>query len=153
MKKEKKNRLIVGDIGWAETLPDWLLEAIKTERLALGLMDLICEDAPKVGEAEVCAYLYTASLHAPMSHEHSQIYFYIGARVMKSHQPDQDLPEMMVEALEQGLHEWEERELENIRDLIYRKRGGKIVHPVLDAMRILKKGIEKAERVPQLKFL
>jgi len=152
--KEKENRLVVGDLGWADTLPEWLLEAIKKERLVLGLVGLTCEDdeVPKVGDAEICAYLYTASLRAPMSAEHSQIYFHIGAKVMRREQSGVELPPMMIEALERGLTDWEAHELKDLRAMIYRKRGGEIVHPVLDAMRILKKEVEKAERDPQMSF-
>lgn len=148
-----ENRLVVGDAGWAESLPDWLLEAIKMERLALGLVDLTCEDAPKVGDAEICAYLYTASLHAPMSAALSQVYFYVGAKMMRKLKPDAELSPMMVEALERGLTDYEERELRELRETIYRKRGGEISHPILDAMRTLKKEVEKAKRDPQLSLL
>lgn len=162
--KAKENRLVVGDLNWADTIPDWLLEAVKHERLTLGLVELIPGDVestpgeenaevPNVGDAEVCAYLYTASLHAPMSAEHSQIYFYLGAKVIQQYQPDTVLPPMMTEAIDRGLTNWEARVLIDLRHMIYRKRGGEITHPILDAMRVLKKEVEKAERDPQLSFL
>lgn len=152
-KEGEKNRLVVGDLGWAETLPSWLLEAIRIERLALGLAGLTREDTPKVGDAEVCAYLYTASLHGPMSAEYCQIYFYLGAKVMRKTQPDTKLPDMMIEALEQGLTAYEERELEDLKAMIYQKRGGEISHPILDALKTLRKSVEKAENERQLSFL
>ena len=43
-------------------------------------------------------------------------------------------------------HLGEEHELEELRDTIYRSRGGEISHPLLDAMRHLKKDIKRKEK-------
>ena len=32
-----KNRLVVGDMSWADVIPEWLLDEIKAERLIYGL--------------------------------------------------------------------------------------------------------------------
>jgi hypothetical protein len=153
--RPKENRLVVGDAGWAETLPDWLLEEVKSERIILGLVGMMNPDLPKVGDAEVCVFLYTSSLRAPMSSEHTQIYLYLGAKLMKrrlknAEGEDRELPEMMVESIERGLTDWEEKELEDLRDMLYRKRGGEIAHPVLDAMRMFQKICTEESEQPQL---
>jgi len=138
---KKENRLVVADSGWAEQIPEWLLDEVRAERLTLGLGDLISPDCEKVGDAEVCVYLYTASLTAPMSSEDMGIYFYLTAKLMK--RVGQELPDFLAEKLERGLSADESRELEHLRNDIYSKRGGDISHPILDAMRSLKKEVSK----------
>ena len=56
-----KNRLVVGDMSWADMIPDWLLEEIKHERIIYGLAGISNPEAPKIGDAEVIAYLMTAT--------------------------------------------------------------------------------------------
>ena len=153
--KPKENRLVVADAGWAETLPDWLLEEVKSERMILGLAGMTNPDLPKVGDAEVCAFLCTSSLRAPMSSEHTQIYIYLSGKLMKKHWEntgveDQELPDIMVESIERGLTDYEKSKLEDLRDMLYRKRGGEIVHPLLDAMRMFKKMLVEEPEQPQL---
>ena len=68
--------------GWGDTLPEWLRGAITMERLIENMKAL------KGGEltgtdAEACAYLYTASLTAPMDHDWSQIYLYVATQTYK----------------------------------------------------------------------
>ncbi len=136
MKKKKENRLVVADLGWAETIPEWLLEEVKTERMIYGLGSLINPDCPKVGDAEICVYLYTASLRVPLSTEQTNIYIYLASKLMKKR--NKDLPKDFVKALKMGLSNDEERDLKELREVLYRKRGGEISHPLLDAMRSLK---------------
>jgi len=137
---KKGNRLVVADSGWAETIPEWLLDEVRAERLTLGLGGLISPDCEKVGDAEVCVYLYTASLTVGLPHEDAEIYIYLTAKLMKRR--GQELPDFMAEKLERGFAD-ESRELEHLRNEIYSKRGGDISHPLLDAMRSLKKEIMK----------
>lgn len=55
--------------GWADTVPDWMKEAVPLERLkALESGEELATDI------EVAIYLYTASCVAPMSHEWAKIY-------------------------------------------------------------------------------
>ena len=76
--------IIVMPGGWGDTLPAWIKEAITLERLISNM------EAAKTGvmtgsDAEACAYLYTASLDAPMGHDWSQIYLYIAGKVYERH--------------------------------------------------------------------
>ena len=68
--------IIVYPGGWGDTLPDWLKEAITLERLETNIKASKGEE-PAGTDAEVCAYLYTAGLTAPMDHDWSQIYLYV----------------------------------------------------------------------------
>ena len=143
-----KNRLIVGDASWTDMIPDWLLEEIKAERLIYGLAGIANPETPKVGDAEVAAYLMTASMRAPMPSEYVEVYIYLTSRPMKKR--GTELPDFMAEKLERGLTTYEEYTLENIRGDIYRARGREIDTPLLNVMRTLKKEMERKKDDPQL---
>jgi len=133
--KQKTNKLVVADICWAETIPEWLKKEVEFERLALGLASII-KPTDKVGDAEAALYLFTASLASPLSHELTEAYLYLVAKLMK--RQGRELPDFMEEKLTRGLSHDEEWELENLKKELYRARGGQIQHPLLDAMRQLK---------------
>jgi len=143
-----KNRLVVGDMSWADMIPDWLLEEIKHERIIYGLAGIANPEVPKVGDAEVAAYLMTASMRAPMPSEYVEVYTYLTARLMKKR--GTELPDFMADKLERGLTQYEEYTLENIKGDIYRARGGEIDTPLLNVMRAFKKEIERKKNEPQL---
>ena len=143
-----KNRLVVGDATWADMIPDWLLEEIKFERLMYGLATISNPEATKIGDAEIIAYLMTASMRAPMPSEYVEIYVYLTAKVMK--RQGKELPDFMEEKLERGLTQQEEYDLKELRSMIFDKRGGEIDTPLLNAMRTLKKDIDRKKTDPQL---
>ena len=143
-----ENRLVVGDASWADMIPDWLLEEIKFERLIYGLATISNPEALKIGDAEVIAYPMTASMRAPMPSEYVEIYTYLTAKVMK--QQGKELPDFMAEKLERGLTQQEEYDLKELRSMIFDKRGGEIDTPLLNAMRTLRKEIDRKETDPQL---
>lgn len=64
--------------GWGDSLPDWIKSAVLTERVEVAL-----EEDPVATDAEVMAYLYTASLCFPLTSDWAQIYFYVAGRTMK----------------------------------------------------------------------
>lgn len=140
-KKQQGNRLVVADAGWAETVPDWLLKAVKSERMIVGMAGVIKPDMEgAVGDAEVCVYLYTASLRAPVSLSLCNIYLNLAAKLME--QRGRPIPG---EAEDRELDADEERELEDLRRELWRKRGGRIKSPLLDMMRSLgKRGTDNA---------
>ena len=143
-----KNRLVVGDASWADIIPDWLLEEIKHERIIYGLAGIANPEAPKVGDAEVAAYLMTASMRAPMPGEYVEVYIYLTARLMK--RQGKELPDFMAEKLERGLTQYEEYTLKDLKSDIYRKRGGEIDTPLLNVMRAFKKEVERKKDAPSL---
>lgn len=135
MTKEKQNRLVVADKGWAETIPEWLLKEVETERFIYSFASLIKGRKTQVGDAEVGVYLYTLSLSQGLSHEFANIYFYLCTRLFKKR--GKEIPP---ELRKDKLDNYEKHLLENLREEIYRKRGGEITHPLLDALRDLKRG-------------
>lgn len=136
--RNKKNRIIVGSRDSLDIIPSWLLEEVKAERLIYGMGSLINPECQKVGDAEVCVYLMTASLNAPMSHNYSNIYIYLSVNLMK--RKGMEIPSDFKEHLERGLSIDEERELDELRSMIYHKRGGEIDTPILNMLRAFKKG-------------
>ncbi|GAI89077.1 unnamed protein product, partial [marine sediment metagenome] len=75
--------IIVMPGGWGDTLPEWIKTAITLERLMMNMKVLKGEEMTGT-DAEACAYLYTASLTAPMDHDWSQIYLYIATKVYEN---------------------------------------------------------------------
>lgn len=139
MKRNEPTPLVVGDRSWADTIPDWLLTEIEAERMVYGLAGMMGKGVPKVGTAEVCAYLMTAALRAPLTHEYTEIYMYLTAELMQKR--GTQLDPLFQEKLDKGLTEWEQHELEELKSDIYRKRGGEVNHPLLNTMRDFKKEI------------
>jgi len=74
--------IIVMPGGWGDTLPEWIKTAITLERLIENMKALKGEEMTGT-DAEACAYLYTASLTAPMGHDWVKIYLYIATKVME----------------------------------------------------------------------
>ncbi len=109
--------IIVASEGWAETLPDWLKKAITLERMMANMKP---ETAHEATDSEVVAYLYTASLNAPMTTEFTRIYLFLSMRLMeretKMHQPAFD--SMRIEKLSSD----EERMLLKLRKQLYDSR-------------------------------
>ena len=149
---KQENKLIVADKSWADAIPKWIKKEISAERMINGIIDTI---KPKktaqntvqshnnaVGDAEIVAYLMTASLRAPISSDFADIYLYVSAKVMlkaKKIQKEDDLPDFMQEIYKKGLTDWQKSQLENLRSDIGKARG-KINHPIFDVLRELKGG-------------
>ena len=126
----KENRLVVGDEEWAKSLPDWLLERVKEERIVLGLMSVVNPGIEKVGDAEVLAYLIPASFRAPLTYTYTQIFLYLVTQVCGRNGKSIPLEIKVTE-----LSKDQERELSDLRAMIYEKRGGEINNPILNFMR------------------
>ena len=140
MSQKKPNKLIVADVGWAQDAPEWLLEEVTRERLILGLAGIRNPtETETVGDAEACLFLFTRALAAPMNSEMSEAYIYLAAKLTKERNPNAQLEDFMEEKLKRGLTDWEKHELGDLKRTLYSKRGGKIRHPVLDAVRSLKR--------------
>jgi len=65
---------------WADTLPEWVRGQIIMERTVA----LIKGDPGMATDAEAMAYIYPASLEAPLDHDWSEIYLYVSTRTMES---------------------------------------------------------------------
>lgn len=108
------------------------MEKVKTERIVLGLASIANPNIEKVGDCEVLIYLMPASLRAPLPHILAQIYLYLVTKVCGKN--GKEIPS---DIRKTELTTTEEGELRELRDMIYRKRGGDICHPVLNMLRDL----------------
>ena len=138
-----ENKLVVANIGWGENIPEWLRSQIKEERLICGMANALHPEenvAKTVGNAEVVAYLMTASLSGPLDSEYAELYMYVTADVMlKARKVEclEDLPDFMREIYDNGLSSWRQTQLDNLKSDIGSKRG-KISHPILEVFNELK---------------
>jgi hypothetical protein len=103
--------IIVFPGGWGDTLPEWLKNAITLERLALNMKALKGEETTGT-DTEACAYLYTASLTAPLDHDWTQIYLYIANKVYKAHRQGEVPEDIRVESLSKD----QEVDLQRLKD-------------------------------------
>lgn len=104
--------------GWGDTLPEWLKGAITMERLEMNMRALKGTEMTGT-DAEACAYLYTASLTAPLDYDWSQIYLYIAARTYKRWGKN----EMPADIAVDSISDYQMRELNRLKDWLYRQRS------------------------------
>jgi len=107
--------LVIGDMGWADTIPQWVIQAIPKARVERVLRESKGEvDGEKATLEEVMAYFYTASLRAPLTHEAAQVYFHVAAQVMQKHSltTEQDFWDCLgIRETERGITDYQEREI------------------------------------------
>lgn len=141
-RKQEGNRLVVGDKEWAKDLPKWLLKEVESERMMLGMGGIMTGEPSQVGDAEVAVYLFTASLRQPLSHEDVEVYMYLTTRLAKK--TGREIPD---DIRKEKLGKYEEYHLEELKRMIYTKRGGEIQHPLLSVLREMKKAYKKKREV------
>lgn len=141
--KQQQNRLVVADTGWAESLPEWLTDAIKSERMLNGMVNIATGSKDSFSDAEMVAYLMTASLKSPLSHNQTQIYLYLTGKVMIKHKGiiEDTLPDFIQKIFKDGLTSDQEREMDELRSSLLNKRG-KVSSPLFDALKMLKEELE-----------
>ena len=103
--------------GWDDTLPEWLKNAITLERLEMNIKALRGEEMTST-DAEACAYLYTASLTAPMDSDWTQIYLYIANKTYSRWGKNEVPEDIRVESLTDE----QMRDLNRLKEWLYRKR-------------------------------
>ncbi len=109
--------IIVWPGGWGDSLPEWLKTAITIERMAMNMKALKGEEM--IGtEAEACAYLYTASLTAPMDSDWSEIYLYLANQVVRRNR-DTEIPQDIVV---ESLSDYRMGELCRLKRWLYERR-------------------------------
>jgi len=113
--------VIVMPGGWGDDLPDWLKQAITLERLIANIEGLKTGKMTAT-DAEACAYLFTASLEAPLDHDWAQIYFYVATRVYERHRTKDSGVTMPEDIRVTELTRDQERDLSRLKDWIYATR-------------------------------
>ena len=113
--------IIVFPGGWGYDLPDWLKNTITLERLAMNMRALKGEEMTGA-DAEVCAYLYTASLAQPLDHDWTQIYLYVGRMVYEKWRTKESGVTFPKDIRVESLTDDQMRDLNHLKAWIYKKR-------------------------------
>ena len=111
--------IIVHAGAWAtrDMIPEWLRNQITLDRM-IELMVANREGRDPVGtDSEALAYLIPASMEAPMDHDWSQIYLYLGTKVMAG--AGTTMPE---DIRVESLNDEQMRDLNRLKAWIYEKR-------------------------------
>jgi hypothetical protein len=109
--------IIVFPGGWGEDLPEWLKNAIPLERLGMNMKALKGEEMTGT-DAEACAYLFAAALTQPLDHDWAQIYLYIATQTYRRWGKNEMPTDIAVDSLTDD----QMRELNRLKDWLYRKR-------------------------------
>jgi hypothetical protein len=124
-KRYLQGPIVAADQGWGQTIPDWLLRAIPRARLQRVIRELTGQaEGEKATLEEVVAYLYTASLSAPLNREAALVDFWVTAQVLAKYTaetPEGILDKLELSEGERGLTDHLRREvLERLRREIRR---------------------------------
>ena len=110
--------IIVYDEGWGETLPDWIRQRIRLERLLENITANNKGDGHLGTGAEVVAYIYTASLAAPISEDWARIYIHVAGQEYRLAGAGQFPDDLRIDSLTSD----QERKLNQLKAWIYRMR-------------------------------
>jgi hypothetical protein len=113
--------IIVMPGGWGDSLPDWIKTSITLERLVSNMKALKGEEMTGT-DAEACAYLFTASLTAPMDHDWTQIYLYIATKVYEKWRTKESGVTMPEDIRVESLTNNQLDDLNRLKEFIYRTR-------------------------------
>jgi len=110
--------IVTANQDWGETIPEWLIERIRIQRFVEHFKELRGEKVKEASDEEAFAYLYTASLVAPLREEWARIYLYLGYKVAPEHMKKQ------IEKLNppKELTDYEKYLLQMLKERIYRFR-------------------------------
>ena len=113
--------IIVVPGGWGDTLPEWLKTAITLERMVMNMKAHKGEEMTGA-DTEACAYLYTASLTAPLDHDWAQIYLYVASKVYKGWRSKDSGVEVPKDIWVESLDDGQKRDLDRLKEWLYRTR-------------------------------
>lgn len=80
-----------------EELPEWLVSEIRLQRIIELLRRQNGEEVNEISDAEVVAYLYTASLAAPLRTEFARIYLFLAKKLLGERAKGIEAPEQLTD--------------------------------------------------------
>jgi hypothetical protein len=110
--------IVVFPGGWEDTLPNWIKTQITLERLVENMKEAHGEQ-PTGTDAEATAYLYTASLTAPMSEDWTKIYLHVAGKTYARANRGREVPE---DIKVESLNEEQMADLNRLKEWIYNQR-------------------------------
>jgi hypothetical protein len=103
--------------GWENDIPEWLFTQIKLERLVMNMRAAHGEKMTAT-DAEALAYMFPLTLERPIDHRWTRIYQYLGTKVCKAYSKVEVPEDIRVEKLD----DYDMRQLNDLKDFIYKKR-------------------------------
>ena len=110
--------IIVYPGGRGDTLPDWIKSQITLDRLIENMKAAHGEQATGT-DAEATAYLYTASLTAPMSGDWTKIYLYVAGKTYARASRGGEIPE---DTKVESLNEEQMADLNRLKEWLHHQR-------------------------------
>ena len=143
--KNKSTPILLANMEWMP--PEKLLKEVQSERMINSLIGLAKPELEEktVGDAEALAYMMPQTGRVPLTGELVEIYLYLAGRVLKRWKQYDALPE---ECKVEKLDEYHEHKLKQLRDWIYKQRGGEYKNPVISALKEV--FLTDKERTPPL---
>ncbi len=108
--------IIVWPSPWQADIPDRLLEQVKIERLLMNIKAAHGERMTAT-DAEALAYMFPRTLEAPVGHDWTEIYMYLGTKVFSA--VNGNFPE---DIRRDKLTDYQIRMLNDLKNFIYHKR-------------------------------
>lgn len=102
--------------GWMDTIPEKVKEQITIERLVM-CMRVAKGEEPTGTDAEALAYMYPRTMEAPMDREWTDIYLYLGTKVMSG--AGNEMPE---DIRKDKLDDYQMGKLNHLKAWIYQQR-------------------------------
>lgn len=108
--------------GWEKTFPQTILDQISMSRMIELMQATITNQRPQASAADMTAYLYTASLMLPLSHDWAQIYLFFAKQFL----PKEALEANGINAPDE-LNTNQQRKADDLRHWLYlqQRRGMK----------------------------
>ena len=106
--------IVYPNTGWEDTLPEPIKDRLKMDRL-IHLMRCGKGEASydEACDTDALLYMYPATMQAPLSHDWTQIYLYLGYKVMGDKMPE-DVAQKTLDKYEMG-------KLQDLKSWIHRK--------------------------------
>jgi len=115
-----RSPIVVSSTGWGDIVPRELRQHITLARLFKN-MEIVKGGSKEATIPELCAYLMTASLEAPLDEQWARIYMFVAGEYMRGwgKKKEEEIPDFMREV---RLDDYDRSELRNLGEWIYRKR-------------------------------
>jgi len=128
--KEKKIPIVLANIEWMP--PEKLLKEVQAERMVNALYEMVkpSQDGKEVGDAETLAYIMPQTQKVSLTSDWADIYLYLAGKVLKRWKQYDALPK---ECRVEKLSDYQQNKLKELRQWIYKSRGGKYRNPMLSA--------------------
>ena len=132
MNKRESTPIVLANTEWMP--PEKLLNEVNSERMIRGLLSFAKSELQEesVGDAECLAYLMPQIGRAPLPRGWTEIYCYLAGRVLKRWNQYEAFPE---DCRVEKLDDYSENKLKDLREWIYKSRGGEIKNPVINALK------------------